>query len=153
MALSTREGVPVGVFRALGIAWAVFSPCGGLQCLKVSHQLCVPSCTSWAQAFYCLVSPCRMPPQRDRAVLQHSMTGWREQAGHLLLTGHVVALLLRTSPSVLKAGKSKRGTPPSWPTLPSHTLSFQQTDLRGRDSPFTKLESIGPCVCTPDGAP
>lgn len=77
------------------------------------------------------------------------MTGWIEQAGHLLLTGHVVALLLRTSPSILKAGKSKRGTLPSWPTLTSHTLSFQQTDLCGRDSPFTKLQSIGPCVCTP----
>lgn len=74
VALSIREGVPVGAFRALGIAWAVFSPCGGLQCLKVSHQLCVPSCTSWAQAFYCCYPHAGCP---TRETGQYSSTPWQ----------------------------------------------------------------------------
>lgn len=49
------------------------------------------------------------------------MTGWLEQPCHLLLTGHMVALCLRTKPFGFKAGNSKRGTLSSWPTLTSHT--------------------------------
>lgn len=49
------------------------------------------------------------------------MTGWLEQACHLLLTGHMVVLCLRTKPFGFKAGNSKRGTLSSWPTLTSHT--------------------------------
>ena len=80
------------------------------------------------------------------------MTGWLEQACHLLLTGHMVALCLRTKPFGFKAGNSKRGIPSSWPTLTSHTelsadiptwegaLHLQSSSLQVGESNGTPLQ-------------
>lgn len=101
--------------------------------VSVSSQLCIPWRTSWAQASCHFLVLCRKPtPERlgSTGELCSSVTG---EGGAGWPSG-----LLRTSPSGLKAVRVKDALDRLGQHR-LHPLRLQQTDLHGRDSPWTQL--------------
>lgn len=114
-----EEGVPVWVFRAKGIAWAMFSPREGHSIRLATYSVFQYLLT---QAFF-TISPIPSAGCSPREDLEASRLYDRVAGAGLSPAADWShgSSVPQNQAFGFKAGNSKRGTLSSWPTLTSHT--------------------------------